>query len=313
MQLTYREEFSDGLKRLIVEEGESALHYLREAETIEASHRAVHEVRKAFKKIRAALRLLRDVTPHYSSTNTFFRDQARTISELRDATATLETFGLLEQQYAEQLKPDALATIRSHLEGFRDTVAQTVFEEERRLSAIQEALSEWLADIRDWEIETVIFEDIQPNVLRVYKRGRSSMERAQRSGSTEDYHEWRKQAKYLRYQVAIMQRIWPRVMAVWESELHVLTDLTGMDQNLAVLQKVLARCAPQLLDEPFGMVLQAIIEQHRHFARTHALLLGAKFYDPQPRAFCESLGIYWNNHQREIRQPGLPGLDQLAY
>jgi hypothetical protein len=75
----------------MIEECQTALKYLSQAETEDKKHKAVHENRKAFKKVRACLRLICDHIDFYGQENKWFRNLARRISGVRDATAHLET------------------------------------------------------------------------------------------------------------------------------------------------------------------------------------------------------------------------------
>ena len=75
-----------------------------------------------------------------------------------------------------------------------------------------------------------------PGLLRIHHRGREALARVQSAPlDPEAYHELRKRAKDLRYTVDFLEPVWPEVLSVWASELHVLTDRLGEGNDLTVL------------------------------------------------------------------------------
>lgn len=83
------EPVSDGIKRIIRGKVETGIDHI---DGDMDRHETVHEVRKRCKEVRAALRLVRGVLPTYSEANAHYRDAARELSDIRDATALIETF-----------------------------------------------------------------------------------------------------------------------------------------------------------------------------------------------------------------------------
>lgn len=313
IRLNHQESFFPGLKRLILAECEGALDNLQQAETTEQRHEAVHETRKAFKKVRAAVRLVRDAVPFYKETNVFFRDEARKISAVRDATAHLETLQLLEKQYEKVLRKQAFARIRKTLEDRRADLAHQAFVEDQHLESIAQALTEKIPEIRDWDIVIDRYEQIRPSIRRVYKRGYRALHRARETRKMTDFHEWRKRVKYLRYQLDMLHRLWPAVMDVWEDELHEVTDLTGTAHDLYELRETLLEEDPDLLQDPAGLLLHALIDKQQHLLEENVLLLGEKFYATDPDAFCDRVEVFWKKHHEEIAREQLPGRGELEY
>lgn len=313
IQLKYHEPIATGLQRLAVRRAEKAKKSLSKATDASSRHKAVHHTRKAFKKIRAIARLVRDAMPNYDETNTFFRDEARKISAIRDATANLETLNLLEKQYADTLEENAFTAVRTLLEDRRRELAVEAFHTEGHLSGIRRALEDQLPNLRSWELDLTSFDDIRPGIRRVYKRGRQALRKARKTGRTEHFHEWRKRAKYLRYQMDILNRIWPAMMDAWENELHELTDLTGTDHDLQVLRATIAEELPEWMDSEAGLLLQAVTDRQQRAVKAHALLLGAKLYEASPDDFCDRLATYWKQHEREISRQHPPPAEALVY
>jgi len=313
IQLNYNEDFSKGLKRLMIEECNTALKYLEEANDSEKRHKAVHEARKAFKKIRACLRLVRDQVDYYDEQNAWFRDRGREISDIRDATAHLEVMAMLEEQYDDQLYKNSFDKLQKKLENYREQLAEKVFNQDEQLKSIRDALKEKVETIPGWPLDIQSFDDIRPSIKRTYKRGCKGLQQSMNSGKIEDFHEWRKRVKYLRYQLDILNRLWPQVFEALEDELHEVTDLTGTLNDLQNLQNTISALDDPFSDEKEKILFYALAEKQQSFMKKHALLLGRKFYIDSPSGFCDRLEVYWNTHQEEIDSREIPEPSQLEY
>lgn len=236
-----KEDFNKGLIRIIQELTEEALSYIENADD-KNRHEAVHEARKAFKKARAAFRLVRDHTGRsfYKKQNNFYRDLGREISEVRDANSDIETLDLLSEQFEDVLPDDAFPNIYEALYEKRTSLAEKVLDDQNTLEKIAIALKEKLKESETWRFEVESFKDIRPSIKRVYKRGVKGYEDSLESRKTEDIHDWRKRVKYMRYQLEIISRVWPQVLLVMEDELHDVSDFTGMYHDCVELVESVA-------------------------------------------------------------------------
>lgn len=112
-ELKVNERVSDGITRNVKNQIEKALRYLgpkAEASGATAPGKdAIGEVRKCFKRVRAALRLVRGELGDdlYHEENWFFRDAARPLTQVRDAVVLVETADRLRQQLVRTIGPGA--------------------------------------------------------------------------------------------------------------------------------------------------------------------------------------------------------------
>ena len=90
--LTYSTPVSVGLRDAALRQFDGALTELGHAEDVD---RAVHTSRKAMKRIRAMLRLVRPAIGDsvYRAENVYLRDTARKLSELRDSRTMTHRLG----------------------------------------------------------------------------------------------------------------------------------------------------------------------------------------------------------------------------
>src|SRR4051812_27310961 len=94
------ESIRKGIKRLVCRQLDSALSELSGSHP--DSDDTIHNARKRFKKLRSVLRLVRDRLGNkiYRRENYRFRDAARPLTEMRDATVLIETLDNLLSHYA---------------------------------------------------------------------------------------------------------------------------------------------------------------------------------------------------------------------
>jgi len=306
IQLKYEEDFSRGLKRLILNECQNSLEYLRNANTDNYRHETVHEVRKSYKKIRACLRLVRDQIDFFKEENRWFRDQAREISELRDSTAILEVLHILRNQYKDFLKAETFQMLDEKLRIYRKHLANQYFHQVDKLSVLQQALEEKAEEIPEWNIQVYTFEGVKKGLKRTYKRGYKGLEKVNNSGDIKDFHEWRKRVKYTCYHLDVLNRIRPKMFTSWEDELHDITDLTGTMHDLYNLKLTIKKLDHSFQDINERTLFHTLLEKYQDLMGEHAILKGKKFYTDSPDEFCERVQVFWKMHSKEIKDPDLP-------
>lgn len=286
-RLPPEEPVGAALRRTVTEQIEKAIGDLEG----ENPHAAVHETRKRCKKIRAALRLTRDAMgEHYGPENRRFRDIARQVSDLRDRHAVIETLDAVREDIP--LAEDRTMALRGRLETARDQLLEEL-EAGDTLAHVAAALREAQVDVHGWVLPGDGFEMLEPGLSRVYRRGRKALRRARESGRVEDMHEWRKRAKYLRYQLRLLKPVWPRILKAHEKRLHSLTDLLGFEHDLAVLESTMLD--PQMV--PPGSVegrqLSAFFAEQRSCCRQQLWPVAQRVYAERRRDFVARIAAYW--------------------
>lgn len=292
LKIAAEKDFSEGLKSKIRSQCTGALQLLGNNPEGDP-HEVVHEVRKSFKKIRGALRLVRDQIDFYKEENVFFRDEARRISDVRDATSVIETLDDLYEQYENQLYKNTFNQFRNHLNSRREKLTEEYVKDGDVLKIIENQLSDKCEKIDQWPIEIKSFKTLSPSVERVYKRGRKGYKRAKRSRSTKHFHEWRKRVKYLRYQLDLLHRIWPEFLDSWEDELHDLSDYLGDDHDLYLLSEEVEKNKDQFSDPESYQLLDSLIKSGRSDLQTNALNLGKRLYHLDHENFAALLEASW--------------------
>ena len=191
---------------------------------------AVHSTRKALKRLRAMLRLVRDTISHdcYHTDNQVLKLVAAELGAVRDTWVMAEVLHRLLPT-DPSLQPSVNVLI-SRLEDRYRTESLALLENEAHMVSIVEQLENarergkrW--SIRAGEVDVPLpheFSSIAPGLQRVYKRGRRGMRIVADSPTDTLLHVWRKRAKYLRHQIEALNVLDPVTMLRYELELDRL-------------------------------------------------------------------------------------------
>ncbi len=279
-------------------------------------HAAVHAVRKRGKKVRALLRLVRAAAPElYGQENAAFRDATRRIAADRDAAVGLETYDALVARYSDGAGTGGsvlarTAPVRTALVERRDQVLGEDLE--RRIEAVRADLELGLERIETWELEAEGFDVVAGGLAKTYARARARMQDAYDQPSSPAFHEWRKRVKYHRYQVRLLQDLWPEVLKAQRSQLHDLSDLLGDDHDLAVLREDLLTEPERYGGEETVAQVCALLDRRRAELQAHARTLGERCFAESPKRFVARMGAYWQvaqdaNTLGPLADPTVPG------
>jgi CHAD domain-containing protein len=296
-RLKDHEAVSDGIKRVILEQMDTALHAVQA--TSGSRDEAVHDVRTSLKKIRALLRLVQDEMDGdvFQQENVCFRDAGRRLSAVRDAAVMLETFDKLRERFSAQLAADAFTELRKVL---RQSSTIRRAEKQKALSEVAQTMSTARQRVEHWPIDHDDFSALGLGLEHAYTRGRRSLAHAIEQPSVESFHEWRKQVKCLWYQIRLLKPVWPTVMGQFADELKALGDYLSDDHDLAILRGRVLEQAEQLDDRTAFEALMALIDQRRGGLQIEAKHLGARIYVEKPRAFVRRLQAYWHAWRAEV-------------
>ena len=243
---------------------------------------ATHDARKRTKKLRALLRLVRPEIGDkiYRRENRALRDAARRLSAVRDAWVLVEALDDLETP-----APD----LRAALVGEHHALEAR----QREQKALEQAAAEYeevLTRVAAWRLPDHGWRTLEDGLEAVVREGRERMEKACSRGRAEDFHEWRKQVKYLRHQLELVRPAWPEVLEAMVATASEIGDQLGTDHDLAVLRERVS--SDPLATETSRVVLNRIDERRRDCQR-EALALGRRLYAEKPSALTNRLGRLW--------------------
>ena len=173
---------------------------------------AVHETRKALKRLRALIRLLEDELGEQTCAreHATLRDAGRRLARARDAEVMVGTLDdMLGRHPGKLAHRRGVAKLRGQLVADRDRAAEAMLGDRATrahvladLRAVRGRVAEWQLSDRDG------IQAVEPALKRLYRQGRRRRRRAARGTGdrARAMHEWRKRVKDLRYAAEILDR-----------------------------------------------------------------------------------------------------------
>lgn len=292
-RLKKSESASAGIRRIARAEIDDALELLEKSQAdLEA---AVHELRKHFKKIRVVARLVREELGDeaYQRDNGAVRRLGLRLASARDASVRVSALDRLRSTYPKDLPADRILLIQKRLASRRRAALGRV----RRgsiLAAIGRELVALRGRVRTWPLRQGGFACLEPGLRRAYRQGSRCEAQAYASRTDEAFHEWRKRAKELRYDVDLLESVWPETMKNLEKALHGLTDYLGDDHDFADLRRILSTSPKLTQGEKDVATVIELIDRRRSELQAAARPLGARIYAERAKAFSRRIESYWN-------------------
>jgi CHAD domain-containing protein len=252
---------------------------------------AVHDFRRAMKEWRALLRLLAPFIPDATRWRHEARDHARSLAHARDGAAALNAFDNLVDKGILILSAQSSRTIRARIEALRGNEEQAVLTPELR-DAIVAWLDATASAVEEWPLDPFDFSSIAAQLGRAYRDARHLIPDDWTTTSAEDLHTLRQRVVTLRYQMELIEPLWPRFGRMWTSEAERLRGRLGQCQDLEVLQRLTAphqplarwrsRLTPACAECSAGLTQRAARIAHRLFAE-------------RPKAFRHRLEMLWQH------------------
>ena len=252
-----------------------------------ASDTRIHRARKQIKKARATLRLLRKSQPRsrYRAENQHLRNASEPQSQAPDACVLLQTLDLLKAGSGRN--KGALALRRQLID--ERSLARAAIAGAYGLARARRLLHNAKAEASLWSLKRRGWSAVGPGLKSVYAQGRDALAVARRSRDDSHFHEWRKQSRYLRYQLHLMEPVWRGPLESRVKEVHSPADCLGDDHDLAVLRGKAEfskglRAEGQARDD-----LLTLIDARRRALQLQALDLGARLNSDPTTQFCQRL------------------------
>jgi len=298
-RLDARETLPQGIRRIVGEQLDEAVEGLRTATTGAERDRAVHEARKALKKSRAALRLVRDEvgSKTYKRDSNALREVGRSLSASRDAAVLVETVDRLGEQVP--LARRSLAPLRAVLEQRRRETAARALDDGGALTTAAEEIEQIRARVEGWRLRTDGFSALEDGLRRTYRRGSERFAEARDDPTDERMHEARKRVKDLWYHARILEPVWPGPMGELVEATDELGDCLGEDHDLAVLADTVRALAREGADGGAGETALTLAENRRAELRTEVWPLGRRVYADKPKPFVRRMRILYRTWRDE--------------
>jgi CHAD domain-containing protein len=267
---------------------------------------AIHDARKALKRLRALVRLLRGELGerHYKREHAILRDAARRLASARDAEVMVGTLDALLERHPRKLgRHRQLIELRKQLVAERGAAERATLGDRATREEVLLELSGLRERVRRWSLpERPGIALVERDLRLIYRDGRERRRHVARGkdgggargkggrgahgkdgGGARAAHAWRKRVKDLRYAAEILGQ---RPLA---RRADRLAELLGEEHDLVVLAGLL----PPPGRAPFKgkrgrrarKALLERIERRRRRLRRRALQEGKRVYGRKPKQF----------------------------
>lgn len=288
------ESVSEGLARISGEMIQRAVARIERA----GVHRAedLHQVRITLKRLRALLRLARPVISKafYAREKNRLKAMAERLAFFRDSMVSRQALVTLAGSFTGERSQTAFNRV---LARFVEQGADRSRFQARREQALRHTAADLLDAKQSFENMLIPAEDwkaLGTGLQKVYGRARNQMLSVLSAQTSEAFHDWRKQVKYLYYQLQMLGSISPKRLESMVRKLGTLEDRLGFDHDLAVLERLL--CDGR---ERYGgkwavkRVVGCLVRKSKKL-RKETAALGADIFREKPRKFVEKLGKHWS-------------------
>ena len=281
-----------GVRRILAAQVDDAISQLRgEAGTEPAE--AIHEARKGVKKIRSALRLVRDEIGDdvWRRENEHYRDVARKLSSFRDAEILVQALDGLGERFGP--------TARARVEGLREQLEEENTSShddgsvERAMAGAAAELAAGRSRIDALPLDGDGWELVAPAFHRSYRRGRKRLRAVEEEASVTNLHELRKRVKDLWYQLRLIQDADKHMLGNLADQAHDLSDHLGDDHDLALLREQVQTRREVFAIPSHQRHLLEEIDRRRGELQFAAISLGERIYAEKPKRVTKRLKKRW--------------------
>jgi CHAD domain-containing protein len=271
---------SDNIKRILLLYNDSAAGFLQRRSNI---HENIHQARLCFKRIRSLLRLGRVVLGEhiYKDLNTLYRDQSRMLSQFRDITALIE----ISQSFQESRRSEST---RSFLTRFRNGLLKqrkelmAGIEIENAKKQVVDLLVQKKQILDELYLNDHPASDLSKGLKRVYKSGKNLYQITLKKPTDHHMHEWRKQVKYMWYQLVMLTPLWPVIFNALSKQAQTLSQLLGKHHDLVLFENALVPMKNKIKYRNEIQVLERSIRRNKRNLESQAFKLGVKIYLVSP-------------------------------
>src|SRR4051812_28141982 len=180
------------------------------------SDHAVHTARKAIKRARAALRLLREVLGEalFNRENTALRDAGRCLAPLRDAKSLVDAYEKFRERHPAQLQAEPYDVLATQLQEGLDRQRRELERAGVMLQKCMELITTCREHVNQRHIDAAHAPLVPAGLQRIFHNGRKARAVAKRDPSPQALHEWRKQVKYLSNALKVLGGSSPRLSKI---------------------------------------------------------------------------------------------------
>jgi CHAD domain len=284
----------DGLKTLL----RSGLKNLERELGKENEHgpAEVHRARRRIKSLRALMRMIRVAVGDdaFHKGNDALRQAGHALASARRIGAMVES--------AEKLKADGLD--RGDLAVVKDIVraASRIATQGGSPELFDQAASDargHIAGLRGaadgWHLPQCEMPVFVEGMTRVYARARRLVDKGLASADPAILHEARKSVIHLRYQLDMLEPIWPALIAAWVKELQRLREVLGDFNDLCEMESLMNDPASPLSKVKNRSAALRLVRHRRDALLARGRPLARRLFAEPPPSFATRMTAMWES------------------
>jgi CHAD domain-containing protein len=251
---------------------------------------SVHAVRKRIKRIRALVRLVGDERGKkaFAKIDARLQGSGKHFAHVRDAEVLVATLEKVKSGTHHKFKSAIVEGLHRRLVARRNAAMAKLLGRSRPVDEISRSLKDVRRDVGDWKFGSD-WSVVSPGLMATYGAAQKALPAALADPSIENLHSWRKEAKFLWYQLQFLCVLKPRVISPLDKHLHELTNILGDDHDLAVLTQTVVEHREDWELAEFAVPLGAAILKDRIKLQERAFSLGRKMFSEPPADFAKRL------------------------
>jgi CHAD domain-containing protein len=254
---------------------------------------AVHEARKATKRLRALLHLIKPGLSKdaFAASEAQIKQIARSLAGARDAQAMLDTVRKLEEQEGAAGVASVTAAMREHLQAKRAAAERGL--DGQAANRLRKQLKDAKAAFASLTLEPDAFEIVATTLAADYLKARRAFKRAYRTGEDEAFHDWRKYVQRHWRQLLLVAPSWPKAIRPHVALARTLSEMLGDDHDLYVLAGLVAQNADALGTRDEVEATISLCHMRQAELRRVAHDLGARLLAEKPGSLARRVTAYW--------------------
>jgi len=276
-------DFETGFRQTVMEPATEAVQLLEKYELDRG--RAIHQGRKDLKKLRAALRLIRDHADEefIPAESVRLRDAGRLLAEARDADVKMQTLAALRQRRILGVDESVLDLWAAALEHDRDELLHRLDDPHVPVGSggamvrSIDAVIEECKSVGQWPVDGLTLRSARLALVRERARGIAAMGRVIEGGNEEAVHDFRKRMKDLWHHLDLLCDVLPEIHPSQVERAHAVSDLLGDHNDLAVLVQD-ARARPDIVSATDLVALEDAVRGIEQDLRNRAVAQARALY-----------------------------------
>ncbi len=249
--------------------------------------KSIHDVRKAFKRWRALMRLLEDqLGQEARRMRAEARGLMRKLAPARDFQSALDAARDLRKGNP-RLSEASLHAINQRLTELRDTAEAMHFNKAIRMRLLR-YLDVAAVSLERWPLASIDIDTIADGLSATYRRARKRVPKKWRQADAESLHALRRRVVEHRYQMDMIKPSWPHLGKERSDKAQRLRQRLGACQDLAMLANF---AAPRRPLAAWRSQIERAIQARRAAHLKAAARISGKLFAEKPKIFRQKITV----------------------